>query len=102
MNIKYSSTEEESIDVDIADKFLRYEFNVRNNSFQKKNDSINENDLESEIQRLQNLIKQTSEDFNVKRKQLEEDCCEELRKLNENANKSHQLQQDLEQGKYLN
>ncbi|CAF3192536.1 unnamed protein product, partial [Rotaria sp. Silwood2] len=63
----------------------------------KKNDLISEHDLEKEVYRLQNHFKQIIEDFNIKRKQLEDDCCEQLRKLNENANKTHQLQQDLEQ-----
>ncbi|CAF0934534.1 unnamed protein product [Rotaria sordida] len=96
MSLKYSTKEnssikENSIDIDDEYKFLKFELNL------KKNDLINEHDLENEAYQLQNHLKQIIEDFNIKRKQLEDDCCEQLRKLNENADKTHQLQQDLEQ-----
>ncbi|CAF3457158.1 unnamed protein product [Rotaria sp. Silwood1] len=102
MNKKYSSKEnssikQDSIDIDDDYKFLNFELNLKNNSFLKKTDLISEHKLEKEVHRLQNFLKQIIEDFNIKRKQLEDDCCEQLRKLNENADKTHQLQQDLEQ-----
>jgi hypothetical protein len=105
MNIKYSSKEKstiikDAIDVDDDQKFLKFELNFKKHLAEKKNDPISEIDLENEVYRLQNVMKKINEEFSVKRKQLEDDCCEQLRKLNENADKTHRLQQDLEQGKY--
>jgi len=105
MNIKYSSKDKstiikDAIDVDDDQKFLKFELNFKKNLAEKKNDPISEIDLENEVYRLQNVMKKINEEFSVKRKQLEDDCCEQLRKLNENADKTHRLQQDLEQGKY--
>jgi hypothetical protein len=103
MNIKYSSNENNSIakdaiDVDDDQKFLKYELNYKKDLTKKLNDNISEIDLENEVYRLQNILKKLTEDFTIKRKQLEDDCCEQLRKLNENADQTHRLQQDLEQG----
>jgi hypothetical protein len=103
MNIKYSSKENSSIrkdaiDVDDDQKFLKYELNYKKDLSKKINQNISEIDLENEVYRLQNLLKKLTEDFTIKRKQLEDDCCEQLRKLNENADQTHRLQQDLEQG----
>ena len=56
-------------------------------------------ELEADVQRLQTTLKKMNEDFVVKRKRLEDDCCEQLRRLNENADQTHRLQQDLEKGK---
>ncbi|CAF3587698.1 unnamed protein product [Rotaria socialis] len=95
MNIKYASKNPDSVDID--DKFLKFQYNLKNTSFQKKDDSMSEIDLEKEVNRLETLLKKTTENFNVTRKQLEDDCCEQLRKLNADANRTHQLQQDLEQ-----
>jgi len=53
---------------------------------------------ENEIVRLQNILKNLTEDFVIQRKQLEDDCCEQLRQLNENADQTYRLQQDLEKG----
>jgi len=53
-------------------------------------------ELENEIQRLKQTIKQMNEDFLLQRKDFEDRCCEKLRKLNEKAEKTHRLQQDLE------
>lgn len=39
-----------------------------------------------------------NEDFLLQRKDFEDRCCEKLRKLNEKAEKTHRLQQDLEKG----
>jgi translation elongation factor EF-G len=106
MNIKYSSNENSSIikdaiDVDDDQKFLKYELNYKKNlSERKSNDNISEIDLENEVFRLQNVLKNMTEEFSMKRKQLEDDCCEQLKKLNENADQTHRLQQDLEQGKH--
>jgi hypothetical protein len=105
MNIKYSSKENSSIikdaiDVDDDQKFLKYELNYKNNISKKNHEHISEIDLENEVYRLQNILKKLNEDFTIKRKQLEDDCCEQLKKLNENSDQTHRLQQDLEQGKY--
>lgn len=107
MNIKYSSKDnslliKDAIDVNDDDrKFLKYELNYKKDLTKKFNDNISEIDLENEVYRLQNVLKKLTEDFTYKRKQLEDNCCEQLRKLNENADQTHRLQQDLEQGFYL-
>jgi len=103
MNIKYSSNENSSIikdaiDVDDDQKFLKYELNYKKDRSEKyAKQNISEIDLENEVFRLQNVLKKMSNDFCLKRQQLEDDCCEQLRKLNENADQTHRLQQDLEQ-----
>lgn len=107
MNIKYSSNDnsmiiKDAIDVDHDEKFLRYESNYKKDLSEKcAQQDLNETDLENEIVRLQNLLRKLNEDFIVKRQQLEDDCCEQLRKINENANQTHRLQQDLERGKKI-
>jgi hypothetical protein len=104
MNIKYSSKDKSSIlkdaiDVDDDEKFLKYELNYKKNLSEKNlQNHISEIDLENEVYRLENVLKTLSEDFSMKRKKLEDDCCEQLKKLNENADQTHRLQQDLEQG----
>ena len=101
--MKYSSKENASIandSVDISDDHqpLRLEVNLKQNRFLTKNALISEIELENESNRLQNVLKQIIEDFSIKRKQLEDDCCEQLQQLNADANKAHRLQQDLEHG----
>jgi phage terminase large subunit len=113
MNIKYSSNEnntnnnnlsscsivKDAIDVDNDQKFLKYELNYKKDLTEKTaKETISEIDLENEVYRLRNVLKKLTEDFSSKRQQLEDDCCEQLRKLNENADQTHRLQQDLEQG----
>lgn len=106
MNIKYSSNDnsmiiKDAIDVDDDEKFLRYEYNYKKDLSEKSaQQELSEIDLENEILRLQNHLRKLNEDFIVKRQQLEDDCCEQLRKLNENSNQTHRLQQDLERGKF--
>jgi hypothetical protein len=108
MNIKYSSNEtssiiKDAIDVDDDQKFLKYEFNYKKDCSEKNaKQNISDIDLENEVFRLRNVLKKMNNDFSLKRKQLEDDCCEQLRKLNENADQTHRLQQDLEQGKHRN
>jgi hypothetical protein len=70
-----------------------------NNSITKE--LINELDLENEVYRLQNVLKKINDDFAIKRKQLEDDCCEQLKTLNESADETHRLEQDLQQGKHF-
>ena len=103
MNIKYSSNNnsmiiKDAIDVDHDEKFLRYESNYKKDLSAQQ--ELSEIDFENEILRLQNLLRKLNEDFIVKRQQLEDDCCEQLRKLNENTNQTYRLQQDLERGKF--
>ena len=62
-------------------------------------ESRSEVELEAEVQCLQTTLKKMNEDFVVKRKRLEDDCCEQLTRLNDNAHQTHRLQQDLEKGK---
>ena len=88
MNIKYSSKEKsttikDAIDVDDDQKFLKYELNFKRDLSEKKKEPISEVDLENEVYRLQNVMKKLNEEYSIKRKQLEDDCCEQLRKLNE-------------------
>ncbi|UJR23002.1 hypothetical protein I4U23_026028 [Adineta vaga] len=102
MNIKYSSTDtstivKDAIDVDEDSKFLKFESNFKESLVEKQNDYISEIDLQNEVNRLQNILKRMNDDFVNERKKLEDDCCEQLKKLNENADKTHRLQQDLEQ-----
>lgn len=97
MNIKYSLKENSSIikdaiDVNENDKKLFTTTTTQSHKY------ISEIDLENEAYRLQKILKNLPEDFLIKRKQLEDDCCEQLKKLNENANQTDRLQQDLEQG----
>lgn len=106
MNIKYSSNDhsiiQDACDVEDDQKFLKYEYNYKKDLSDKHaREELSEIDYENEILRLQDLLKKLSEDFILKRQQLEDDCCEQLRKLNENANQTHRLQQDLERGKIL-
>jgi transcription initiation factor IIF auxiliary subunit len=63
-----------------------------------KKEPINEADLEKEVYRLQNYLKQMNEDFALQRRQLEDDCSKQLKTLNENADKTRRLQEELEQG----
>ena len=60
-------------------------------------DSTDE-DLQEEVERLKKAIREMNEDFYLQRKDFEDHCCEQLRKLNEKAEKTHRLQQDLEKG----
>ena len=57
-----------------------------------------EDELENEVERLKQTIQQMNEEFYLQRKDLEDHCCEQLRELNERAEKTHRLQQDLEKG----
>lgn len=93
LNMKHSPKHNEK-----DSKILASELSLKDNSFRKFDDLISEISLENEIRRLQNVLKQINEDFNIQRQKLEDDCCEQLRKLNEDAGKAHQLQQNLEQG----
>ena len=60
-----------------------------------------EDELENEVERLKQTITQMNEEFYLQRKDLEDHCCEQLRDLNEKAEKTHRLQQDLEKGSSL-
>jgi hypothetical protein len=84
--------------IDIMNK--KYSSNKRQTVIVKK-EPINETDLEKEVFRLQDTLKKMNEDFALQRRELEDDCCEQLKKLNENAEKTHRLHQDLEQGNRL-
>ncbi|CAF1169629.1 unnamed protein product [Adineta ricciae] len=102
MNIKYSSKEtstvaKDAIDVDDDQKFLKFELNFKESLAEKQNDYISEIDLRNEIHRLQNVLKRMNDDFINERKKLEDNCCEQLKKLNDDADKLNRLQQDLEQ-----
>ena len=64
-----------------------------------KKEAISELDLEKEVYRLQNSVKKLSDDFALRRQQLQDDCREQLTSLNESTDKTRRLQNDLEQGK---
>jgi hypothetical protein len=104
MNKKCSSKKQgklivkDAIDDDENYDSIKSQNNIdKNNSIAKE--PISEIDLENEVYRLQNVLKQMNEEFTLKRRQLEDDCCEKLKQLNESSDKTHHLQQDLEQGK---
>jgi len=103
MNKKYSSTKKEKVIIKDAIDDDSFDFTKSRENFEKnsslKRERISEIDLENEVYRLQNTLRKMNEDFEFQRKQLEDDCCEQLKRLNENADKTYRLQQDLEQGK---
>lgn len=106
MNIKFCPTDQPSIvqdaiDVDDDQRFLKFELNFKETRAEKKNAFVSEVDLQNEVVRLRTTMKQMNEEFNIQRRQLEEDCCRQLKKLNEDADRTHRLQQDLEQGTSL-
>ncbi|CAF0800352.1 unnamed protein product [Rotaria sp. Silwood1] len=102
MNKKYSLNKQQSsmIIKDAIDDDS-YDYIKSRNNF-NKNDSIakehiSEIDLENEVYRLQNILKTMNEDFATKRQQLEDQCSEQLKKLDADTNQTNRLQQDLEQ-----
>ena len=103
MNKKYSKTKQEkiivkdAIDDENCDSIKTPVNSEKMNSITKE--PISEIDLENEVYRLQDIFRKINEEFAIKRKQLEDDCCEQLKKLNDNSEKTLNLQQDLEQGK---
>ncbi len=99
MNKKYSSNKQPTVVIKdaIDDDDNHHDLTKSRNNLIKK-EPISEIDLENEVYRLQNTLKKMNEDFALKRKQLDDDCCEQLKKLNESFDKTHHLQQDLEQG----
>jgi hypothetical protein len=105
MNKKYSSNKQRSSIIKDAIDDDDHDFTAPKNNVDKKNlstkEPISEIDLQNEVYRLQNALKNMNEDFAIKRKQLEDDCCEQLKQLNENADKTQSLQQDLEQGNHI-
>ncbi len=105
MNKKYSSNKQRSSIIKDAIDDDNYDFTTHGNNVEKKNllmkEPISEIDLQNEVYRLQNALKRMNEDFAIRRKQLEDDCCEQLKQLNENADKTQSLQQDLEQGNHI-
>lgn len=68
------------------------------NSSSQKKDTYSEVEHEKEVYRLQETLKRMSEDFAQQRKQLEDDCCEQLKQLNATIEKNQQVKQDLEKG----
>jgi hypothetical protein len=103
MNKKYSSNKQQTVIIKDAIDDDNHDFNKSRDYSEPNNlikkEYISEIDLESEVYRLQNTLKKMNEDFSLQRKKLEDDCCEQLKNLNENADKTHRLQQDLEKGK---
>lgn len=87
MNRKYSYRD--AVDQD-EDSFF--------DSSKPKKETINESDLEKEVYRLQDTLQRMSEDFAQQRKQLEDNCCEQLKQLNQTIEKNQQVKQDLEKG----
>ncbi|UJR25901.1 hypothetical protein I4U23_007249 [Adineta vaga] len=86
-----SSTIKDAIDDDNCHSIKSSKLNS------SKKEPIKEVDLQNEVYRLQNVLKNMNEEFDIKRKKLEEDCCQELKQLNENTTNTQQLQQDLAQ-----
>jgi len=103
MNKKYSSNKEQSVIIKDAIDDDNHDFTISRNNLEKnppiKKEHISEIDLENEVYRLQDTLKKLNENFAFQRKQLEDDCCKQLKELNQNADQIHHLQQDLEQGK---
>jgi transcription initiation factor IIF auxiliary subunit len=97
MNKKYSSNKRQTTIVKDAIDDNNHEF-IKSSKSINKREPINEMDLEKEVYRLQNYLKKMNEDFALQQRRLEDDCCEQLKILNENVDKTHRLQQDLEQG----
>ncbi|CAF2718457.1 unnamed protein product [Rotaria sp. Silwood2] len=102
MNTKYSLNKQQSSMVikDAIDDD-NYDYIRSRNNF-NKNDSIakeqiSEIDLENEVYRLQNILKKMNEDFAIKRQQVEEQCSEQLKHLDENTDQTNRLKQDLEE-----
>ena len=85
-------------DIPTDDDSFQFDRNESPAMFSHPSRRLSDLDLDNEVHRLQRMLKQISEDFLNKRKQLEEDCCQELKQLNVNADKTHRLQQDLEKG----
>jgi hypothetical protein len=71
---------------------------VKSNSTMRE--PMNELTLRNEVCQLQNDLKSMHEEFALKRKQLEEECSDEVKQINENVTKNQSLQRDLESGKH--
>ena len=67
--------------------------------FSSKRAPIDEMDLQNEVFRLQECVQNMNDDFAGQRKQLKEQCGEELRALNEQTAETRRLQQELEESK---
>ena len=93
-----SSTIRDAIDMPDDDESFQFEQNESPALFNQSSRRLSDLELETEVNRLQRMLKQINEDFVNQRKQLEEDCCQELKQLNVNADRTHRLQQDLEKG----
>ncbi|CAF1154118.1 unnamed protein product [Adineta ricciae] len=102
MNRKYvrkkqqSSTAKDAIDDDNYQS-INSSSNTSSRSTSKAKEPINEVDLQNEVFRLQSVLKSLNDEFDLKQKQLEDTCCQQLKQLSENATKKIRLQQDLEQ-----
>lgn len=59
---------------------------------------INESDLENEVYRLQNTLRQMTMDFEGQRREVDDACTEQSRKIQQDADQTHRLQRDLERG----
>ncbi|CAF1106945.1 unnamed protein product [Adineta steineri] len=101
MNSKYASKKPSKSVIKDAIDDDDHDFSASRKSSGKQNptakEPISETDLQNEVYRLQNALKKMNEEYAAKRRQLEEECCERLKQLNENADKTQSLQQDLEQ-----
>ncbi|CAF4631084.1 unnamed protein product [Rotaria magnacalcarata] len=104
MNKKYeSNTQQSSVIIKDAIDDNNYDYAKVRNDFSKSKsvakEPISEIDLENEVYRLQNVLKKMSEEFAIKRQQLDDQFSEQLKQLDANTEQTNLLQRDLEQGK---
>ncbi|CAF1002542.1 unnamed protein product [Rotaria magnacalcarata] len=102
MNKKYeSNTQQSSVIIKDAIDDNNYDYAKVRNDFSKSKsvakEPISEIDLENEVYRLQNVLKKMSEEFAIKRQQLDDQFSEQLKQLDANTEQTNLLQRDLEQ-----
>lgn len=71
---------------------------VKSSDSEIKREPLNESDLQKEVFRLQNTLTQLDEEFELKRRELDADCEEQLKKSKQNVDQTRRLQEDLQQG----
>lgn len=97
MNIKYESRQRSMRN---SPKSIDYSSQPAKSSDRDfRREPLNDEDLMKEVFHLQDTLTQLSRDFEFQRRQLDDDCAQQLKKNKENVDQTRQLQNDLQQGK---
>lgn len=95
-NQKCSTIVKDAIDDD------SYDYNKSQNNFQRSvasvKEPINEEDLKAEVFRLQDILRKMNEEFSIKRKQLEDECTDQLKQFNADIAQTTRSPKELEEG----